>query len=75
MTLDQLHARDARIAALDALGRRRSPSETDELSRLLAARDHYWRRLPDAIARARRKAAALEFYARQHRLPLGTEAA
>jgi hypothetical protein len=70
MTLDQLHMRDARIAALEALGRARTPAETDELGRLVAARDMYWRRLPAALERARRKAAALESYARQHRLPL-----
>jgi len=66
MTLDQLNRRDARIAALEALGRcGRSLAEQDELGQLVANRDLYWRRLPRALARARDKAAGLEAYARQ----------
>ncbi len=65
MTLDQLQRRDARIAELDALGQRRTRDEDHEHAALVNARDHYWRRLPDAIAAARRKAADLQNYARQ----------
>lgn len=71
MTLDQLHRRDARIAVLDASGPRgRTRADDHELGRLLAARDQHWRRLPAALAAARRRAADLDAYARQHRFPL-----
>jgi hypothetical protein len=69
VTLSELEARDRRIAELDAIGRkRRTLAEQDEPARLLAARDHFWRRLPAALNRTREKAAQLAAYARQHRL-------
>ena len=71
MTLDQLLTRDRRIEALEALGRQRTPAERAELHRLVEARDHFWRRIDGAAARARRKLAEIEAYARQHGLPLG----
>lgn len=70
MTLDQLQQRDARITELETIGRNaRTRDQADELAGLYAARDHYWRRLPNALATARRKAADLEAYARQIGLP------
>lgn len=59
MTLGELQRRDARIVAA------RTRAEADELHALIYRRDCHWRRLPDLIARARRKAADLETYARQ----------
>ena len=69
MTLDQLQARDRRIMDLEARGRDRSRAEDHELARLIYARDCHWRRLGDAVRKARRKAAELEAYARQIGLP------
>lgn len=75
MTLDELQQRDRRIAALEAIpAARRTPAEQDELGALIARRDQHWRRLPEMLATARRRAADLEAYARQHRLPLGAGA-
>lgn len=66
VTLDQLQQRDRRIDELTAIGRHaRTRDEDHELGSLLNARDMYWRRLPNALAAARRKAANLEAYARQ----------
>jgi hypothetical protein len=70
MTLDQLMTRDRRIDELERLGRDRTREQDHELGSLTSARDHHWRRLPHAIAKARRRAIDLEHYARQHRLPL-----
>jgi hypothetical protein len=74
MTLDELQARDSRIATLEAIPKdRRNGVEQDELGRLSVAREAHWRRLPEAVAIARRKARDLETYARQWRLPLSQE--
>jgi hypothetical protein len=74
MTLDELQNRDRRIAELEAIPKeRRNGIEQDELGRLSIARDAHWRRLPEALAIARRKARDLETYARQWRLPLNQE--
>jgi hypothetical protein len=70
VTLDQLQQRDARITELETLGRARSRDQDHELAGLQCARDQYWRRLPQALAATRRKAADLEAYARQIGLPL-----
>lgn len=69
MTVDQLQQRDARITELETLGRARSRDQDHELAALQNARDHFWQRLPKALAGARRKAADLEAYARQIGLP------
>lgn len=69
MTLDQLQQRDRRIAELEAIGSRcRSCDEDAELHRLQTIHDLQWRRLPEALARARRRAAELEAWGRQHNL-------
>lgn len=73
MTLDELQRRDHRIASLDALGRGRTLDQDHELAALINARDHFWRRLPLAVERARRRLHALEAHAAQHRLPLCQE--
>lgn len=73
MTLDELQRRDTRIARLEAIGRGRTRDEDHELAGLINARDLFWRRLPDALARARRRLHALEAHAAQHRLPLCQE--
>ena len=66
MTLDQLQARDRRIAELEAIPRgQRGAARQDELCRLLNARDLHWRRLGRTVAQARRKARELEQHARQ----------
>ena len=70
VTLSQLLERDARIAALDALGTRRTQAETAELAKLLYARDLLWRRLVSQLAVARRRVFELEEYMREHRLPV-----
>lgn len=75
MTLDQLQSRDARIEELERIGRRRSREQDHEYARLINARDQHWHRLGDAIRKAKAKARDLEAYARQHRLPIESEAA
>ena len=65
MTVSELQRRDRRISDLEAKGRARTPAEQDELGRLYDRRDQHWKRLPKMIARAKRKAASLEAYARQ----------
>lgn len=70
MTLDQLQRRDARIAMLEALGRDRTRTQDHEFGALVNARDHFWRRMGAQHARARRRAADLAAYARQHGLRL-----
>lgn len=71
MNVDAIRRRDARIAQLEAIpARRRTAAEQDELGRLQNAQDMHWRRLPTALRRARAKAAAIEAYARQIRMPL-----
>lgn len=70
MTADQLLQRDARIAALEALGDRRTIAQHDELITLERRRDRQWRELADRIALTRRRTAELEAYARQIGLPL-----
>lgn len=68
MTLDQLQQRDARIDALEALGTRgRTRDQEDELGKLRAGRDAFWRRFPRALQLHRLKIHELEAYARQHR--------
>jgi hypothetical protein len=70
VTLDELQLRDRRIDELDALGRGRTRDQDHELVRLQLARDAYWRRMPLALANARRHASEIEAYARQHSLSL-----
>jgi hypothetical protein len=71
MNLAAIRRRDARIARLEAIpAARRTPAERDELVRLQHAQDMHWRRLPAALHRARAKAAAIEAYARQIRMPI-----
>ncbi|MBY0301272.1 hypothetical protein [Sphingomonas ginsenosidimutans] len=71
MNLDAIQRRDRRIARLEAIpAGHRTPAEQDELGRLQHAQDMHWRRLPAALHRARAKAAAIEAYARQIRMPL-----
>lgn len=74
MTLDELTQRDRLIAELEAIpAARRTRAQQDELGRLLYNREQQWRRLPEAIERARAKARNLETYARQIGLPLQLE--
>lgn len=66
MSVDELLARDARIAELEAIRRRdRTAEQQHELGRLISGRDQHWRKLEHQIAKAWRKARDLEFYARQ----------
>lgn len=70
MGLDDLQRRDARIAELEAIGRRNRTRDQDhELGRLVGARDELWRRLSRRIVAARNRARDLETYARQVGLP------
>lgn len=70
MTLDEAQRRDDAIAALEAKGRARTPAEQDELGRLVAARDQFWRRLGRQYAATRGKLAHLAALAAQAGLPL-----
>lgn len=71
MNFDAIQHRDRRIDEIEAIPRRkRTPEQQDELGKLLVARDHFWRRLPAALNRARIKAAQIEAYARQIRMPI-----
>lgn len=70
MGLADLQRRDARIAELEAIGRRNRTRDQDhELGRLVDARDQLWRRLSRRIVAARSRARDLEAYARQVGLP------
>ena len=69
MTVGQLLQRDARIAALEALGDQRTIAEQDELLILERRRDRQWGELAHRIAQTQRRAAELEAYARQIGLP------
>lgn len=71
MNLDAIQQRDRRIAQLEATpARDRTAAQQEELGRLQAAQDKHWRRLPAALHRARAKAARIEAYARQIRMPI-----
>jgi DNA-binding SARP family transcriptional activator len=71
VNLDAIQQRDRRIADLEAIpARDRTAAQQQELGRLHNAQDKHWRRLPAALHRAQAKAAAIEAYARQIRMPI-----